>query len=528
VAIASLQALAALGRWRSGGRAPSKSAAALLLWTLAAMLSHDAAILLPIVLVLAALLLPPGARRVPVALGAALLALIPLLLLVRQLLLGKAFDGYATLEAGDWAGRLAVFPGRVVVCAARLFVPAFPGSLHASEAGLAGALVLGGVTAAAIVLAIAARRGEPAKPWRQGAALLVLVVGLLGLAPDFFVLAAKDPEGRPLLPDEVVFAYRTYPAALAATMGIAWLAGLAASARRRPRIVLLVLLAPLAALFLWLRAPIAAAHDEALRWGRELPAAIAAIDAGAPGSRLLVLEVPVANHRATRDGRRLTLTRAFQYGLPSALRLPCTTPERRVYPLFRVDDGMHAYFKPEAIDAFAACPWLRPLRCHLGASASVVPVERPAARASEVRLLAGVDNRNVAIAPDLSNAPFVEFWRYAFADEHGKQRTIDVLELAATGLPSGTTTLVVLNRMAPFFASLARREPAADGRERLYFVQDVPQNPRWFREVATRLPDDVHFVALQTIVADASSPSGTRTVVSNVLPIRLRERKSAP
>jgi hypothetical protein len=71
--------------------------------------------------------------------------------------------------------------------------------------------------------------------------------------------------------------------------------------------------------------------------------------------------------------------------------------------------------------------------------------------------------------------------------------------------------------MHPFGVPLLRREPGANGTDKIYFG-GVP----WLREVATRFPDDVVFAAIQTR-ADVENPPAPLPAldVSNVLPIRL-------
>ncbi|MSR45645.1 MAG: hypothetical protein EXS13_01025 [Planctomycetes bacterium] len=502
VALCTLLALVALGRWRDGvgGAAP------LCLATLLAGLAYDAAIVLPIVIVVVARVLPRSERAPERGVPWPVVAVFPLLLLLRWCAVGMAFDGYPlTSEA------LLEFPRRLVLCTGRLFVPFF--AEHGSPRA-AMSLALAAIGLLALIVAVAARSGIPpaarvaaSVALRQGGALLLLSVGLLGYAPDLFV------GGRGAVPDELVQAYKSYPAALAAALAVGWWLGFANGPHDRASLVLAL---PVVALFVVYGSPIRDEHARAQQWSTDIVAAVAARadaqPAGAP-DRYLVVEVPTKVQRSGRSG-----TRCLQFGLPNALRPPLHDPECFAYPLFQRElDGFAAWVSAPAFDALAASRWLEPLTCRYpivdGRERVVVEaLPRPSPPLAAIELLADLDG--VAPAPfDLADAPLVE----VAADSS--------IVLAAYGVvPAGSPRFFFLNRVHPcvsdrieLVTELPGRAPPPAG------VQRARIGTPWLREIAHRFPDDVVFVVLELLATPELRAQGApEAVVSNVLAIRLR------
>ncbi len=490
-AIGAFFGLAALGRWRDG----EASVRPVVGWTLVAMLSYDTALLLPIVLVAVAWLLPRSERRVPWL----LLLLIPLLLVVRHLVVGKAFDSYPVPLVPDaLRALLAAFPARLATCAGRLFVPTFP-ELHGSTTWLRWMLLA--VALAGVGVAVVTRRASLATPVRQGLALALLVVGLLGFAPDLFVILPVESK-----PDELVLAYKSYPAALAAMLLAGWLLGRAAGRRWWGS---LALAAPAVAALVVLGRPIARLHLQAQQWASGIPASLIERARTTPKEgphRFLVREVPVKTQAGARS-----VTRALQYGLACAVR------PLDAYPLFRFwEDSQRHYVSVEAIDALTRAPWLEPVKCVLGeADARVEPIARPPQLpAGTLRLFARPDGVESVLASDLSDAPFVD------VGDDGS------MELGVSGAASGFLRLFVLNRMHPCMAmelpewglSLRRSPGSAPGVDRL-----AVKGLGWLGEIVRRFPDDLVFVVLEALPDPARTPALPSPInVSNVLPVRLR------
>jgi len=494
----TLLALHALAAWREGERGLWLPA----LSTLAAGLAYDPAILLPVIVLVVGVVLPRRERSVPWP----LLGLIPLLLLVRWWAVGRPFDGYVLS-----AESLLEFPARLARCTARLFLPFFPE--HGGPA-VTLTVALAAVAVAAVVAAVATRAGDPRVALRQGAALLLACVGALGFAPDLFVGGIGAP------PDELVLAYKSYPAALLAALTIGWLL---ARASGRRGLGSLVLAAPVV-LLLWIGgAPIRAEHARAHHWvgaitagvaAQAEAAATAAAAAGEPAPRHLVLEVPVKVESAGRSA-----TRALMFGLPASLRPPFHEPERFAYPLFRRElDSWTGWVSEPAMTALCASAWFKPLRCRWrrvdGREEIVVePVPRPAAAPppGPVRLFATLDGSEPLVA-DVAEAPRVRL----SADGS--------IVLSARGTPpDGTLRFLVLNRVHPCVA------------DRVEYANDLPGvapppagvtrvriGAPWLREIARRYPDDVAYVLLEVLATESMLAHGAPpAIVSNIVPLRL-------
>lgn len=487
-ALFTLLALVALGRWRDGEGplTPLVAAAAL------AALAYDAALVLPVVLVAVAAALPRAERRVPWA----VLLVVPAVLATRWLAVGRAFDGYELPE-----GFAAAFPGRLLLCAQRLFLPYFDEfAMPRTELALA----LAAVALAAAVVAVATRRGGLERPLRQGLALALLVAGLLGYAPDLFTQA------RGAAPDELVLAYKSYPAALAAALAIGWWLG-RATGRKGIGCVLLSL--PVVALFAWQGRTLAGEHARAARWAGDVVEGVRAHAAGsAAGSRhFLVQEVPV---KAERNGR--SIARVLQFGLASALRPPLQEPELFAWPLFRRElDGAGAYLSDAAAAAFARLPWLEPLRCRYVVQDGLerVLVEAaprpPPQPALGVRLFARADAREEVIA-GLAQVP------------ESPVAPDGSLVITVRGREPGTPRFVVLNRTHPFSTQALDLVPAAqrpaDAAPDVLLVKVASP---WLLEHATRFPGDVSFFVLEFLPDGPPVPGAPGATVSNVLALRL-------
>lgn len=499
MALLTLLALLALADWREGER----GIVPLLLAVFAAGLAYDAAILLPIVLLAVAIVLPRRERGVPWA----LLLVLPAVLLTRTLAVGAPFDGYRL-----GTELLPEFPGRLFTCATRLFLPFF-----AEHGGPRSLLTLGlaAVALAAVIAAIATRAGDPRIALRQGGALLLLTVGLLGFAPDLFTGAPGTA------PDELVLAYKTYPAALTAALTVGWLLA-RASGRRGLGSLLLAL--PIVVLWGVGGGPLRAEFLRAQEWARAITTGVGErTDATAAlALRHVVCEVPVKVETAGRSGAR-----TLQFGLSASQRPPFRTPERFVYPLFRRElDGFAGYLSEPGEQALLASPWLTPLTCRYeravdGVSGERVVVERvvvePRPRplappAGPLRLFADLDGGEPIVA-DLAQAPQVR----VAADSS--------IVLAVSGTPpEGTPRLFVLNRVHPcvsdridYAHALPDRAAAPPGIIRVRF------GTAWLREIAHRYPDDVVFVVLEMLTPQTMRARGApEAVVSNVLPIRLK------
>lgn len=511
----ALLALGELGEWRDGnGRAGR-----LVAWTAAAALSYDAALLVAPILCVVAWLLPRSERRVPW-----LLLLVPPAVALARALLGVGYLGYPVRPNRQM---VVEFLPRVATSVARQFAPVFSGELHSEALAALAYATLAAVALGAVVVAVRTRGGSVAVAVRQAAALAVLVVGLVGFAPDLFNLGGPPGE-PPARPQEIVFAYKTWPASAAAALALAWLFG-RASGRRWWGALALAL--PWAAVGLALRAPIQAVHTEAESWAQHVCDGVEARAGEARATRLLVLDVPVANGVAPGLGG----TRVLQYGLGAALRPPCRTLPLDAYPIFRAVDGMERLASSATLDALAASPWLLPLRCGAKPDADVAAIVRPTPRAGAgvLRLFADASGREPVLAADLSDAPTV------VVDER------DEIELFVTGDAPGALQLVVVNRITPVFVTKLpapplppdappRPPPAMDlererresGPDRL--VARLADPGAWFREIATRYPDDVVFLVLEARPDAARSP-GTELAVttSNVLPVRLRRGADA-
>ena len=490
-ALATLGALVALGRWRDreGGFAP------LFLATLAAGLAYDAAVILPVVLLVVAAVLPRSERGAPWA----LLLVLPLLLGLRWWAVGQPFDGYRIpLEA------LFEFPARLLLCLQRLFLPFF-----AEHGGPRTAVVaaLAAVALLAVAIAVVTRRGVVATPLRQGGALLLLCTGLLGFAPDLFV------GGRGEAPDELVLAYKSYPAAMTAALAIGWLLGRSSG---RHGLGSLVLALPIVVVFAVFGAPVRDEQARAQEWAGAIPAAIADHAERHPAAgtrRFLVLEVPVKVERNGRSGAR-----TLQYGLSSALRPPLHEPELHAYPIFRLGlDGFHDWVSHATLDALARVGWLELLICTYSVDASgreratiAAPEPAPAGAPPAVRLFADLDGREQVVA-DLANAPLVEV-----APDSS-------IVLAASGRAPGTPRFFFLNRLHPFTSETLDLLPSGENVER------VRIGSVWLRELAHRFPDDVTFVVLEFLAtAEQQAAGAPAATVSNVIAIRLREAKPPP
>ncbi len=489
----TLLALHALGAWREGER----GLAPLVLATLAAGLAYDPAILLPVIVLVVAAVLPRRERRVPWP----VLGVIPLLLLMRWWAVGRPFDGYQLS-----AEALLEFPVRLAGCTARLFLPFF--AEHGGPV-MVLTLALATVAVVALVAAVATRAGDPRVALRQGAALLLACVGALGFAPDLFVGAAGAP------PDELVLAYKSYPAALLAALSIGWWLARATGRRGRGS---LVLAAPVVVLFWIGGAPIRAEYGRANHWVAAITDGVArqaeaAAAAGEPAPRHLVLEVPVKVESAGRSAAR-----ALMFGLPASQRPPFRAEERFAYPLFRRElDSWSGWVSEPAVTALCASPWFAPLRCRWrvvdGREEVVVePVERPPAPPpGPVRLFATLDGSEPPVA-DAAAAP-----RVALAADGS-------IVLSARGTPpGGTPRFLILNRVHPCVADrieyaneLPGVPPPPDG------VTRVRIGATWLREIARRYPDDVIYVLLELLATDAMRADGApEAVVSNIVPLRL-------
>lgn len=484
-ALATLGALAALGRWldREGGFAP------LFLATLAAGLAYDAAVVLPVVVLVVACVLPRRERGPPWA----LLLVLPLLLALRWWAVGQPFDGYRFP-----AEAVALFPSRLLLCLQRLFLPFF-----AEHGGPRATVIatLAVVALTAVVIAVVTRRGVVATPARQGIALLLLCTGLLGYAPDLFV------GGRGEAPDELVLAYKSYPAAMAAALTIAGLLGRSSGRRGLGSIVLAL---PIVAAFAAFGAPIRDEQARAQEWAGAIPAAIADHARRHPAEgtrRFLVREVPVKVELDGRSGARV-----LQFGLSSALRPPLHAPELHAYPVFRLGlDGFGAWVSPATLDALAGVGWLEPLTCTYAVDASgrerasVAPLARPSSAAPPaVRLFADLDGRERVVA-DLADAPRVEV-----APDSS-------IVLAASGRAPGTPRFFFLNRLHPFTSETLDLLPPGE-------VERVRIGSPWLRELAHRFPDDVTFVVLEFLATPEQLAAGApAATVSNVIAIRLGE-----
>ena len=508
-ALFTLLALGELGEWRDGnGRAGR-----LLACTAAAALSYDLALLVAPLLCAVAWLLPRSERRVPW-----LLLLVPPAVVLARVLLGVGYLGYPVRPDRQM---VVEFVPRVATVVARQFAAVFPGELHSAALAALAYATLAAVALGAVVVAVRTRMGSVAAAARHAAALALLVVGLVGFAPDLWNLGGP-PGQPPTRPQEIVFAYKTWPAAAAAALALAWLFG-RASGRRWWGALALAL--PWAAVELALRAPIQAVHAEAVASAQRVCDGVAARADEARATRLLVLDVPVANGAAPG----LAGTRVLQYGLGAALRPPCREAPLDAYPIFRMSDGMERLATAAALDALAASPWLLPLRCGATPDADVVAIARPPphAGAGTLRLFADASGREPVLAADLSDAPTV------VVDER------EEIELFVAGDAPGTLQLVVVNRIAPVFVTALpapplppdappRPPPAMDlvrerresGPDRL--VARLGHPGAWFREIATRYPGDVVFLVLEARPDVARSP-GTELAVttSNVLPVRL-------
>ncbi|HET6165021.1 MAG TPA: hypothetical protein VFG37_15230 [Planctomycetota bacterium] len=505
----TLLALGELGEWRDGnGRAGR-----LVAWTAAAALSYDPALLVAPLLCAVAWLLPRSERRVPW-----LLLLVPPAVVAARALLGVGYLGYPVRPDRQM---VVEFVPRVATVVARQFAAVFPGELHSVALAALAYAALAAVVLGAVVVAVRTRIGSVAVAVRQAAALALLVVGLVGFAPDLWNLGGP-PGQPPTRPQELVFAYKTWPASAAAALALAWLFG-RASGRRWWGALALAL--PWAAVELALRAPIQAVHAEAVAWAQRVCDGVAARADEARATRLLVLEVPVANGVAPGFGG----TRVLQYGLGAALRPPCHTPPLDAYPIFRMDDGMERLATAATIDALAASPWFLPLSCSEKPAVAVVAIARPHPRAGAgtLRLFADASGREPVLAADLSDAPTV------VVDPR------EEIELFVAGDAPGRLQLVVVNRIQPVFVTAfpapplppdapPRPPPAMDlvrerresGPDRL--VARLADPGAWFREIATRYPGDVVFLVLEARPDAARSP-GTELAVttSNVLPVRL-------
>jgi hypothetical protein len=500
----TMLALAELGRWRDGN-ARGKT---LLLACSGAAFSYDLGLLVPLLLCVVAWLLPRSERRVPWF----LLLLIPAVVALR-VVLGVGYRGYSVQPDREM---VVLFVPRVATVVGRLFAPVFAGELHPEQALLAVLVILGGVVAAAVAIAIAARHASAWTAVRQAAALAVLTIGLVGFAPDL-VLLNRTASGIPARPDELTLAYKTWPAATAAMLATAWLFGRASGRRWWGSLALAL---PWAVTLLVLRAPIGAAHEEALVWAQGICDGVAAQATKSGAQRLIVFDIPVANRRGGHEPAR-TVTRVLQYGLGAAQRPPCRAPGVAAYPVFRAIDGMGTLATRETLDAIAASPWLLPLRCRTAPDVAVVPIERPVTPAGpgSLRLFADADGRERVFAADLADAPIVPV-----ANDGS-------IELFTSGEAPGDLQLFVLNRLHPVFVKhpdqppgstpppmdLVRTPPPAGGVDRL------SARVAWLAELATRYAADVVFLVLESRPDAARTPATVLpATVSNVLPVRLR------
>ncbi len=487
VAITTFAALIALGRWRDGvgGSVP------LWLALIAAGLAYDAALILPVIVVVVAAVLPRRERGVPWL----VLLVVPLLLLLRWLAVGRAFDGYPLPP-----NFLVDFPSRLLLCMQRLFLPFFA-ELGAPRIELT--LALSAIALIAVIVAIATRRGRIATPLRQGLALLLLVAGLLGYAPDLFT------GGRGAPPDELVLAYKSYPAALAAALATGWLLGRSTGRRG---VGSLVLALPIVAGSLWFGAPLRREFGRAQEWASSIPAGVRARASELRARRFVVFEVPV---KAERNGR--SIARSLQFGLASALRPPWPGEELFALPLFRaLLDEQQAFISAESMAAFASVPSLEPLVCTYRIvdgreQALVERLPRPAsASEAPVRLFARPDAVELALA-DVEQSPLVPV------------ASDGSIVLAVRGRVAGTPRFAFLNRTHPFISDAldlvaAAERPATTPAE----VELVRIRSPWLLEHAQRFPDDVTFVVLEFRPASGGPGSAVLpATVSNVVPLRL-------
>jgi hypothetical protein len=506
-ALFTLLALGELGEWRDGNPNAWR-----LFWAAsAAALSYDPALLVAPLLCAVAWLLPRSERRVPW-----FLLLVPLLVAAARVVTGVGYLGYPVHLDRQM---VVEFVPRVATVFARQFAAIFPGEIHSASLSAIAFATLAAVALGAIVVSVRTRHGPVSVALRQAAALALLVAGLVAFAPELFLIGGP-PDGPPARPQELVFAYKTWPAAAAAALATAWLFG-RASGRRWWGALALAL--PWAAVEVALRGPIADVHAEAVAWAQRICDGVAARAAEAGARRLLVLDVPVANGAA----RGLTGTRVLQYGLGASLRPPCREKPLDAYPIFRASDGMERLATPAALDALAASPFLLPLRCGAKPESGVEAIARPTPRAGSgsLRLFADGSGRDPVLAADLADAPTV------VVDSD------DRIELYVEGDAPGTLQLVVVSRVHPVYVAPAPpasanapprpppsmdlvREKRSSGPDRL--VARLADPAAWFREIATRYPDDVVFLVLEARPDAARSP-GTELAVttSNVLPVRL-------
>jgi hypothetical protein len=504
-ALFTLLALGELGEWRDGnGRAGR-----LVAWTAAAALSYDPALLVAPLLCVIAWLLPRSERRVPW-----FVLLVPLLVAAARGLLGVGYLGYPVQPDRQM---VVEFVPRVATAVGRQFAAVFAGDVHSRGLAALAYATLAAVALGAVVVAVRTRHGRIGVAVRQAAALALLVVGLIAFAPELFLLGGR-PDQPPVRPEELIYAYKTWPAAAAAALFTAWLFG-RASGRRWWGALALAL--PWAAVEVALRVPIAAVHTEAVAWAQRTCDGVAARAAERGARRVLVLEVPVANGPAVGIAK----TRVLQYGLGAALRPPLRDAPLDAYPVFRVRDGRDFLASAATFDALAASPWLLPLRCGATVDAPVEVVARPEAPSGSgaLRLFADGSGAERSLASDLADAPVVT----VDAD--------DSIELFVAGGAPGELRLFVLNRITPVFVAPAPPRPASStlpppGMDLVRTHRDPGPDrlvahlakPAWFREIATRYPDDVVFLVLEARPDAARSPGTALAVTtSNVLPVRL-------
>lgn len=508
-ALFTLLALGELGEWRDG----NSHAGRVFLCATAAALSYDPALLVAPLLCVIAWLLPRSERRVPW-----FLLLVPLLVAAARGLLGVGYLGYPVQPDRQM---VVEFVPRVATAVGRQFAAVFADDVHSRGLAALAYATLAAVALGAVVVAVRTRHGRIGVAVRQAAALALLVVGLIAFAPELFLLGGR-PDQPPARPEELIYAYKTWPAAAAAALFTAWLFG-RASGRRWWGALALAL--PWAAVEIALRAPIAAVHTEAVAWAQRTCDGVAARAAERGARRVLVLEVPVANGPAAGIAK----TRVLQYGLGAALRPPLRPPSRDgpldAYPVFRVRDNRDVLASPATFDALAASPWLLPLRCGATVDAPVEVVARPEppSGAGALRLFADGSGVERILASDLADAPVVTV------------DAADSIELFVSGDAPGELRLFVLNRITPVFVAPAPPRPANStlpppgmdlerthrdpGPDRL--VAHLAK-PAWFREITTRYPDDVVFLVLEARPDAARSPgTGLAVTTSNVLPVRL-------
>jgi hypothetical protein len=504
-ALFTLLALGELGEWRDG----NSHAGRVFLCATAAALSYDPALLVAPLLCVIAWLLPRSERRVPW-----FLLLVPLLVAAARGLLGVGYLGYPVQPDRQM---VVEFVPRVATAVGRQFAAVFADDVHSRGLAALAYATLAAVALGAVVVAVSTRHGRIGVAVRQAAALALLVVGLIAFAPELFLLGGR-PDAPPVRPDELIFAYKTWPAAAAAALFTSWLFG-RASGRRWWGALALAL--PWAAVEIALRVPISVVHIEAVAWAQRTCDGVAARAKEAGARRLLVFEVPVANGPSVGIAK----TRVLQYGLGAALRPPLQEVPLDAYPVFRVRDGRDVLASSATFDALAASPWLLPLRCGVKVDAPVVTVARPEPQAGTgmLRLSAAASGADRIFAPDLSDVPTVT----VDAD--------DSIELFVSGEAPGELRLFVLNRITPVFVAPAPPRPANStlpppgmdlerthrdaGPDRL--VAHLAK-PAWFREIATRYPDDVVFLVLEARPDAARSPgTGLAVTTSNVLPVRL-------